>query len=227
MENRYTLFDSDERPSDSPYIDSIWRTDSYGVGGQFISIAEARWSMVITQTNGITTLSIHGAETHAKPAPIPKDAQFLGIEFNLGAFMPHLSPHQLVNNEITLLSDNHRTVQLCNAIYELPTYDNADCFIDRLVREGLLMFDELVPATLQGQPQHLTTRSVQRRFLRATGLTHGAVYQIRRANEAFWLLTEGIPILDTVELLGYADQPHLTRALKRFFGQTPAQLLRK
>ena len=186
MENRHTLFDSDERPSDSPYVDTIWRTDSYGVGGQFISIAETRWSMVITQVDDTITLVIRGAETHATLAPIPKDAQFLGIEFKLGAFMPHLSPNQFVNNGIALLSDNRQTIQLHSTTWELPTYDNADCFIDRLVRDEILMFDTIVPATLQGQPHHLTTRSVQRRFLRATGQTHGAVHQIGRANEAFW-----------------------------------------
>jgi methylphosphotriester-DNA--protein-cysteine methyltransferase len=65
---------------------------------------------------------------------------------------------------------------------------------------------------------------VQRRFLRATGLTHGAVSQIERAHRAVALLRQGVSILDTVERAGYADQPHLTRSLKRLIGQTPAQL---
>jgi hypothetical protein len=34
-------------------------------------------------------------------------------------------------------------------------------------------------------------------------------------------------ILDTVDLAGYADQPHLTGSLKRYMGQTPAQILRE
>jgi AraC-like DNA-binding protein len=37
-------------------------------------------------------------------------------------------------------------------------------------------------------------------------------------------LKQGISILDAVTLAGYADQPHLTRSLKRLVGQTPAQL---
>jgi AraC-like DNA-binding protein len=37
-------------------------------------------------------------------------------------------------------------------------------------------------------------------------------------------LRQGVSILDTVEQAGYADQPHLTRSLKRLIGQTPAQL---
>jgi methylphosphotriester-DNA--protein-cysteine methyltransferase len=40
------------------------------------------------------------------------------------------------------------------------------------------------------------------------------------------LLRQGASILDTVYQAGYFDQPHLTRALKRFTGQTPAQIAR-
>jgi len=39
------------------------------------------------------------------------------------------------------------------------------------------------------------------------------------------LVTSGVPILEVVHLAGYFDQPHLTRSLGRFIGQTPAQLL--
>jgi AraC-like DNA-binding protein len=40
------------------------------------------------------------------------------------------------------------------------------------------------------------------------------------------MLERGVPILDTVDQAGYADQPHLTRAMRRFWGYTPAQILR-
>ena len=38
------------------------------------------------------------------------------------------------------------------------------------------------------------------------------------------LLGRGVPALEVVRLAGYADQPHLTRSLKRFVGQTPSQI---
>jgi len=40
------------------------------------------------------------------------------------------------------------------------------------------------------------------------------------------LLHQGTSILDAVYKAGYFDQPHMTRALKRFTGQTPAQIAR-
>jgi hypothetical protein len=109
---------------------------------------------------------------------------------------------------------------------EFPTFENADTFVDRLVRDGLLVRDPVVEAVLQGQPQDLSVRAVQYRFLQATGLTHRTVQQIERAKYAISLLRQGASIPDTVYQAGYFDQPHLTRALKRFVGQTPAQIAR-
>jgi methylphosphotriester-DNA--protein-cysteine methyltransferase len=98
-----------------------------------------------------------------------------------------------------------------------------------LVREELLAHEPIVEAALQGETQAtkaLSLRSVQRRFLRATGLSHKAIYQTQRARHAMNLLQQGVSILDTVEQAGYYDQPHLTRALKYLMGQTPAEILR-
>jgi methylphosphotriester-DNA--protein-cysteine methyltransferase len=83
---------------------------------------------------------------------------------------------------------------------------------------------ELVEAALQGEIKGLTQRAVQYRFLQATGITQNAARQIERARYAPLLLQQGVSILDTVEQVGYYDQPHLTRSLTRFIGQTPAQL---
>jgi AraC-like DNA-binding protein len=41
------------------------------------------------------------------------------------------------------------------------------------------------------------------------------------------LIEEGGSIGEAVETANFADQAHLTRALKRFVGQTPAQLQRR
>jgi len=38
------------------------------------------------------------------------------------------------------------------------------------------------------------------------------------------LLCRGVSLLDVAGQAGYADQPHLTRSLKRFVGQTPSQI---
>jgi AraC-like DNA-binding protein len=77
---------------------------------------------------------------------------------------------------------------------------------------------------LLGRPCELSLRSAQRHFLRSTGVTYTTFRQIERARYAINLLREGVSILDVVSRLGYFDQAHLTRSLRRFIGQTPAQV---
>jgi AraC-like DNA-binding protein len=127
-------------------------------------------------------------------------------------------------NDTTLPDAGSQSFWLHGAAWQFPNFDNTDTFIERLTREGLLAREPIVEAALQGQLKDVSLRSVQRRFLRATGLTHNLVYQIERARQAMTLLQGGASILDTVEQAGYADQPHLTRALKRYIGHTPAQI---
>ena len=214
------------RPSESPLVESIWRTQSENAG-TFMSVAGIQWQMVIAKQYGKTTITVRGPETKAMPAHCPENAEFFGINFTLGAFMPHLPVSNLVDGEVHLPEGTNKSFWFHGAAWELPDYENADTFISRLVRDGLLVHEPIVEATLQGQLPDLSLRSIQRRFLRATGLTHGAIYQIERAQKAAALLEQGISILDAVEQAGYADQPHLTRSLKRFMGQTPAQILSK
>jgi hypothetical protein len=55
-------------------------------------------------------------------------------------------------------------------------------------------------------------------------MTQGAVRQIERARGASALLAAGIPVSDVVSKLGYFDEPHLARALRRYVGRTARQL---
>lgn len=214
----------DDRSSDSPYIETVWRSQS-NYTGEFLSVAASHWEMVITQLAGNIHVTMRGPETQAKAAYCPADGKWLGVIFKLGAFMPNLPTVKLVDREVNLPLAGEQSFWLHSTAWALPTYENVETFIARLVREGLLVHDPIVATALQNQATDLSPRTVQRRFLNATGLTHGAISQIARARHAAALLRQGVSILDTVDLAGYADQPHLTRALKRLVGQTPAQLL--
>ena len=113
-----------------------------------------------------------------------------------------------------------------NFLSPLPDHENAETFVDRLVRNGVLVRDPLVDTVLRGRSQSLSPRAVRHRFLRATGLSQSSIRQIERAQQAAILLQQGIPISDTVHEVGYFDQPHLSRSLKKWIGHTPAQILR-
>ena len=224
MSDKNVLLHVDGRPSDSPYVETIWRSRSER-DGAFLSVAATQWEMVITELEGNIQLTVRGPETQSKPAYCPPDGEWLGVVFRLGTYMPQLPTVKLVNEEINLPAAGAHSFWLHGAAWQFPTYENVDTFIDRLVREGLLVHEPVVKAALQNHATDLSLRSVQRRFLHTTGLTQGQVSQIERARLAVSLLQQGVSILDVVELAGYADQPHLTRSLKRFAGQTPAQIL--
>lgn len=214
----------DSRASDSPLVETIWRSQS-DCAGEFLSVAASNWEMVITQLAGNLHVTVRGPETQARPAHCPAHGEWLGVIFKLGTFMPPLPTIKLVDSEINLPEANGQSFWLHGAAWEFPTYENMDTFIARMVQAGLLVREPVVEAALQNQVTDLSLRSVQRRFLHTTGLTHGAISQITRARQAAALLQQGVSILDTIERVGYADQPHLTRSLKRLIGQTPAQLL--
>ena len=170
-------------------------------------------------------MTIRGPETKATPMDFSEGAEWVGIDFKLGTFLPHLPPAVIRDlNDVNLPEASGHSFWLCGSAWQFPTFENADTFVDRLVREGLLVRDAVVDAVTKGQPQALSPRSVQYRFVQSTGLTQRTIRQIERARHAAARLMQGVSILDIVYEAGYSDQPHLTRALKRFIGYTPAQI---
>ena len=216
------IFD-EQRLSDSPFVERIWRSHSERAGS-FLSVAESRCEIVVTKLNGTTTLTVRGPETKATLATCPADGEWLGIRLKPGTFLPHLPASTLVDGALTLPEATGHSFWLSGSAWQFPDYDNADTFVARLVREGLLVREPVVDAALQGHLKDLSLRSVQRRFLQAAGVTQSAARQIERARYATLLLQQGFSIWDTIYEAGYFDQPHLTRSLKYFIGQTPAQI---
>jgi len=154
------------------------------------------------------------------------DVEFLVIKFKPGTFMPHLPAGSLLDTIFPLADANGKSFFLNGSALQFPNYENAETFVDNLARNGWLIQEPVIDAVLQGQPQTISPRSIQRRFLYATGLTHSSIRQIARARQAMTLLQRGVPILDVVFEAGYTDQPHMTKSLKHFIGQTPAQIVR-
>jgi hypothetical protein len=219
-------WDFEERPSESPLVDSIWRTHS-DYAGSFTSTAAAQSGIVVMKHQGKRHITFRGPETQASLASFPAEAEWFGINFNLGAFYPHLPLTVLRDrNDITLPNATGRSFYIYGSVLDFPDYESADQFIDRLVREGLLAFDPMVGAVLDGRTPDLSPRTVQTRFLRAAGVTQATIRQIERAKEAVAMLERGASIADTIFDAGYFDQAHLTRSLKRFTGRTPGEIVR-
>jgi len=213
----------EQRLSDSPFVERIWRCHSER-GGAFISIAESRWEMVVTRLPGMITLTVRGPETKATQMYCPADGEWLGIRFKLGTVMPHLPASNLVDGDVNLPNASSKSFWLQGSAWQFPDYDNADSFVDRLIRENVVVRDPIVETALQCQLKDLSIRTARRHFQRTSGLTQSTMRQIERARYATVLLQEGTSIPDVVYEAGYFDQPHMTRSLKYFIGLIPTQI---
>jgi len=212
-----------DRPSDSPLIERIWRSHS-DQGFGFLSRAATHSELVIARHRGMTTVTVRGPETVATEAFVSAGTECLGIVFKLGTFIPSLLPGGLLDRrdaDLPLVTGGR--FQLGSGLWEIPTFENADTFVAGLIRRHILVHDPEVVAELQ-DPTKLSRRVFQYRIARATGLSFRTMGQIEKAEKATALLSRGLSILDTVFEAGYFDQPHLTRSLKRYTGLTPRQI---
>jgi hypothetical protein len=218
------LITFEDRPSDSPVVERVWRSHS-DRAGTFLSMATCHWVMVVTRLGGRTFLTVRGPETRATSADCPADGEWVGVHFKLGTYMPLLPTGILRDrNDVTLPAASTRSFVLDGSAWEYPTFENAETFVRRLVQRKLVAIDPHAQAIVRGERPPRSRRTDQRRVLRATGMTHATIRQIQRARRATLLLRGGAPIADAAVDAGYYDQAHLTRSLRRFIGQTPAEI---
>ncbi len=214
------------RPSDSPYIEQVWRSRS-DEGGRFVSVAEGRLELVVSRLPGLTMVTLRGPETRFTVMACPPEGEWFAIRFRPGVHMPqHPTPKLMNHNDVNLPVASDGSFLLGGSRWHELDFDNAEALAHRLARRGFIVRDDAVAAILSGRGKALTQRSVQRHFRHATGLTPGMFQRIERARYATNLLRGGATILDAVHEAGYYDQAHLTRSLRALIGQTPADVQR-
>ncbi|MFD4357836.1 helix-turn-helix domain-containing protein [Nocardia sp. NPDC058519] len=211
------------RLSDSPWVDSVWTCRSEQVA-EMTSVATETWGLVFWEQQGAHYAAVTGPEIRTGTAPVPEEADFVGIQFAVGTSLRAVTASTLVDSGIVLPDVTDRGFWLDGARWESPRADDAEALVERLINQGVVVRDAMVADTLRGMPPAITERTLERRFRAATGLTQGAVRQIERARTAAVLLSTGEAPGDVVDKLGYYDEPHLARALRRFVGRTARQL---
>ena len=211
------------RELDSPYIEAVWHGQA---GSDYAPVCPAsnRWHLLFLKQDGKVKVSVEGPLTRATPVTQPEGTEWFGVTFPPGTFLPSVSIRNLLDERAILSLAAQTSFELAGSRFQLPDYENVETFVERLAREDLLVSDETVKAVLAGHPPEMSSRTVRRRFLLATGLTYKLLSQIERANQAANLLEQGVSLLDTAYRAGYADQSHMTRSLKHFIGYTPAQI---
>jgi len=210
-------FEHRDTEADARVVDRVWRTCS-DTSDTMTSAARTSCQLILTRARGRLLVSVRGPETTATTAPVPPDAEFLGIRFALGAALKPHPAASLVDGYATLAVTESGRIVLGGEDWEAPTYENAEQFVRRLQGAGLLVRSSLRDA---GHPTNdRSQRTLQRRYRAATGLSQTAVTQIDRANAAATMLRDGFDWHAVVATLGYFDQAHLAHALRRYLGHT-------
>ena len=207
-------------------LERVWTAASEGPT-DFSSIASVHAGIAFARIAGTTTVHLRGPETKATKLSCPPGAEYFGAEFRLGTYLPAFPPGRLANLQdaiLPTLADGR--ILLDGRAWEMPTPLNLDVFLDRLARDGLLVFEPRVEDLARGDAGTMPERTAQTRMLRAVGLSRRKLRQIERARHASRLLRAGATITDVVAAAGYYDQPHLTRALRQLIGHTPAEVAR-
>lgn len=215
----------EQHPHASPYLDQI----SYGYSLRDDRVnrpAEIHWHLVLVKRHNQRFVVLVGPWQSAGQAAWQGDAELIWIRFRLGSFLASLPVAQYTNNELPLAQRSPNRFQLLGDDWESPDIEQVEDFIAKLKKSGSLVHDPLIEDVLAGYQPELAPRTVRHRFLQATGLSQSEIRQYQRAKRALELLSSGRSIADTLFELDYFDQAHLNRSLKRWFGQTPGQLVR-
>ncbi len=213
----------EDRPSESPFIDRVWRARS-DADGWMTSIATAHWTLLVWRAGHDWQVAVQGPETGATAAPVPPENEFVGIRLALGTAIEQIPTERLVDAGAEFAPASRGSMRILGTTLPLLTFDDAEALAERLLRDGVIVRDTMVSDVLRGWSPDVSTRTIRRHFVSATGLTPGGIRQIERAREAAMLIQTGAPIAGIAHDLGYYDQPHLARSLGRFIGHTATEL---
>jgi hypothetical protein len=213
------------RASDSPLVERITRV-RFDAAWRGTTTPDGCWDLVVRRVEGRLQLLQTGLITRPVELAYGAGDEYLSISFKPGVFMPRLPGKRMIDRGLLHPTPSSRTFRLEQDELEIPTFDNAEGLVDRLVRRELIVRDDIVAGVVEGRPRAIHPRSVQRHFLETMGLTAKRLEQIRRACRAIDLLTRGKRAVDVALELEYADQSHLTRTLKAIMGRTPGQIAR-
>ncbi|HLO34044.1 MAG TPA: helix-turn-helix domain-containing protein [Anaerolineales bacterium] len=214
-------FTYEEKPSSSPHVDIVWRTEDQ-TDGIYVASADACWDMVFIQNRaGKTKVLLSGPSSKTTQVPYSAGNKNFGVRFKPGVIFTNIPVTDMIDVTQALPMPTEDTFELQGFTRKLPTYENIDEFIAELAECGLLSHDPIVRDVLENKTVNMSARSIQRHFAMTIGLSPRRVKQITSARKAVELLLGGMSLADVAYELDYADLPHMVRMLKRFTGYTP------
>lgn len=211
------------RPADSPFLLGVARHTYTGEAD--VTVPDCCWDILVITCQGETQVILTGTITQPIPLAFPPGTEVMNITFKPNTFLPCFPAQKMLNQGLELRKAGKNKIWLGSDAVEVPTFDTAEDFVDKLCQIGAMKNDKLVGSILSGRPMAASERSVQRHFMQTTGLTLKYVQQVQRAQLAVDMLKQGQRIVDVAHALGFTDQAHMTKSLKGIMGLTPAAIL--
>jgi len=206
------------RTSTNPLIDRIWHTQNI-TDGVYIATPDCAWDLLALQLpDGSRTMMLAGQQTKYLEVPYTAGTSAVVISFAASAYLAGFKGDELVDATIMLPNDDSGRFILLGHAFEFPSYDTAEELIVAIVGAGILKQDDVVASVLEGQPKAMSSRTMQRHFHEVTGMSRKTLGKIRRAQDAVKMLQEGTATAEVAAEVGYTDQSHLTKDLKKIMG---------
>ncbi len=214
----------EQRPSTSPEIRSVWRAFADETAG-YTDEASEHWGLsFIRRADGSLAAELAGPRIEGLPILGHAGESYWGVELAAHVVVPGVDK-ALLRGAIAELPVADGRVALGGRRYPVPAWEELEPFVARLLADGVMVADADVRRALGGDDRGLSRRSWQRRFASVTGLRRKEIERLDRSRRAYRLLSEGVPPSEVAAAVGYSDQAHLTRELRRIRGETPARIL--
>ena len=211
------------RSSPHPWIDAVWQTISIE-DGIYRATPDGSWDLILSYgPDGQPTLWLTGQATEPVDVPYVGGSHAVVVSFAAHAFLAR-EKQVLTGATVRFIPVQRGRFELGGVDLPLPTFENAEALVDEMIAAGLLESNDVVAKAFGPQPKAASKRSVQQHFKKTTGITQKAFAQIRRAQEAVRLLKSGASAAAVAADLGYTDQPHMIRSIKKIMGHLPTDL---
>jgi AraC-like DNA-binding protein len=192
--------------------------------GIYRATPDGSWDLILSVScDGQSTVFLTGQATEPVDVPYTEGEQSVVVSF---AAHVYLTRDKEVRTGPTLrfLPVHNGNFVLDGVELPLPTFSNAEQLTDMMIKAKLLQSDDLVAKAFTAKPKAASKRSMQQHFKKVTGITQKDFELIRRAQEAVRRLKAGQKPAAVAADLGYTDQPHMTKSIKKIMGHLPSNL---
>jgi hypothetical protein len=210
------------RSSPHPWIDTVWQTICR-TDGVYKATPDGSWDLILSiKPGGQTVVFLTGQATEPVDVPYSEGEESVVISFAAHVYLTE--DEVRTGPQLRSLEVAGDSFVLDGVALPLPSFTNAEELTGRMIEAGLLRSDDVVARAFTTTPKAASKRSIQQHFKKATGITQKDFQLIRRAQEAVRRLKAGEKPAAVAADLGYSDQSHMIKSIKKIMGHLPSNL---